>query len=760
MLKDCWNKNLPPSEFAALLFKPNTNTQQILTELVSYCSTPEDPPALFLDYLNEAVMRTPHMAVGVITKDTEIEKLITQRIISRNPGSFFANFPFDDEWPIKFALNLLRSLIDDKAIYTIQQLSLDSHFSALIAKSNMLFPKEMDEIRELFPIEQFYEFIGYSIPYPSNLLKKAIYMENSSSSLIGGYHDVLKIVIPNISAILGIPHFFHLINLDQFAHIYIHFVYDFINNPTIVNAFYITDYFPRMRKYFETGETPDKRDGELHAGEIFKTLDLCKEYISKAEFLANHSKRSDCDILFNKEDIESLKNLLTTIPDTIDPDKIIDLTLMYPALSISLYTTITKSISIDTAQVFAMYAQQLLNIHNDFATFLFQQDLFFDFLNLVIPVVTAVTDRFAFCPIWMLFLTLIRDSYGLGWQKLNNEIVEFINSLENQALKYFLTLLIHLNPQEYECPKTAKTPFLECVITMQKLIYDEVSIESIDMKLDSRPYLAPSLLIFCLSNPSEEIKKYFSVKPSDLYLNNLFIYHLMIYCNKQQQPWVAGSELPDFIFMKHESPQKLDSINQILSKMFDSIIFTIPLTSTIIWHIVCAWRAWGNIFGITTFVKHLFGQLLWKAKLLANQQCAENLFYNVAIIMCMAFAEEENFVNDINSIVDYFLVEGENDKIDGQNIAAFVLILIAAMMNDDTAKAFDKLIVTCVEIIDKGQNVWKVKFALTLLSFAINNVKLVGKLGLNVELCLQKANEMELLSNYYIMKVITQEKSK
>ena len=62
--------------------------------------------------------------------------------------------------------------------------------------------------------------------------------------------------------------------------------------------------------------------------------------------------------------------------------------------------------------------------------------------------------------------------------------------------------------------------------------------------------------------------------------------------------------------------------------------------------------------------------------------------------MCMAFAEEENFVNDINSIVDYFLVEGENDKIDGQNIAAFVLILIAAMMNDDTAKAFDCLLYT------------------------------------------------------------------
>lgn len=752
MLKECWNKNLPPSDFATLLFKPSTNTQQVLNDLVEFCGTEYEPSSIFLDYLCEAVNKAPQQTMSTIKNSPELEKRVMLRAISHKMGMFFKNFQLDDDWSVNFTLNFFKSLVDDKNIEFIQQLSCDPHFSALIARANVSFPQEMDEIRELFPVDQFCESIGFSVPYPTSILKKALYMENMTQPVLQGYSEILKIAMPNISAVMGYPSFYHLIDLDLYAHLYLYFIDDYMKNPTLTTAYYITRYFPRMRVYFETGELPPPDDGELHASEIFKTLDLCKNIITRSDYLQNHAKRSDSDLLFSVDDIENIKLFLTTIPDTIDPDKIIELTLQYPAMSISLYSTITKSITMDTFSVFAMYAQQIINIHSDFATFLFQQNLFFDFLNLIIPVVTSITDRFAFYHIYMLFLTLIRDSYGLGWLKLNNEIVDFINRVENPALKYFLTLLVHLNPQEYECPKTAKTPFLESVITIQKLIYDEISIESVNQKLESRPYLAPSLLTFCLANPIEEIKKVFTVKPTDVYLNNLFTYHLMIYCNKQSQPWIAGSILPDYVFMKHESPQKLDSINPILARTFDDIIFTIPLTQRLIWHVVCAWRAWANVFGLPVFVKHLFGQLLWKAKLLNNEQYAESLFRHVAVIMSFAYIEEETFVHDINSIVDYFINEGLIDKIDAQNIAAFVFILITANMKDDSLKAFNNLIQTCVSIVDMNNDPWRLKFALSLLSMSIHNKKLVTKLGMNVELCLQKADEMDLLCDFYIMK--------
>ena len=757
MLKECWNQKKAPADFSDQLFNgqiSEIDRKKIIDDLFTYCGQEEDSSLLFLQYLEIIITKIPEKIAEYYNDPASDHCTAILKLILHCGTSFFEAFSLEEEYSVNFAVQILIIIIEASSIDALKILSDNVIFDVLIAKAKFLFPDSIKNICEDFPKEKFIQVFGPAIPYPRTLLCNALYSQNITEPFLLTNHQVIRSILPSISTVNGIQMMLRFTEKKTFYHLYMQIVSDFLLKPSLLNAYFITNLFPRMEPSLGRDLQMDKVS-EFNPESIIHIIDECAKELKDEDFMNEHSPRENCDFLFSADQLGSIKRLLTTMPDEVDPSSIVEQCLEYPALSIRLFEHITIAIAAGDAEQTANYANQILNRHVDFVTLLLQQNKYFDFLTELINLVYSIYDKLQFGSCWILLLTAIRDAWGIGWQKLNDDIYAFITSITNDAMRYFLLILINKEPEETPLPKVPKTPFLETVHLFQDLFYGEVDLESSIQKLIGKPYYAPSILLYCLRNPQPMMRQPWTVKPENFQLNNLFFYHLMIKTSSQTNAWTAGIEMPDYELLIQEAPKDISLLNPILARYFDQLISLDP-DSSLFLDIVCCWRAWAKSFGLSAFVKQLFEQLIWKASRIGVEVDVEAIFQSVSYIMTVLCNNDVGMIEEVLTNVEIFIDDGDKGNTFSEAISRFVVILICGA-SGNWESLFDAVIEKCINFINEGKSPSKIKFALSILRMSIGNKLLSKRLGPQVETALRSMSEWQTLVDYFSMKAWNQQ---
>ena len=755
MLKECWNEKLAPNEFEEKVFKNSLSAEEqnkIIDDLFVFCGSDEEPSLLFLQYLNIVFINAPQQVANYYKDPSGIHCSSVLRLILGCGNSFFDSFSISEDSSVNFAVQVLIIIIENDSIDALKIVSESSQFDVLIAKAKYLFPELIQNITADFPKEKYLECFGHSLPYPRSLLCEALYKKDVTKPFLFSNHEMTRAIIPNISMIDSIPTIFKFINTETFHSLYIHIISDFLISPSLLHGYLITNLFPRMEEALHNGDIHIDLASLFRPESVVNMLEKCKTNIEKKNVLTEHSEREATDYLFTTQNVEELKNLLTYIPPNVDNNRLIEECLRHPALTSTLPSRIMEAMNVNNFHLIRIYAEQILKRHIDFLTLLLQQNQYFDFISNLVNSIYLINDDADFGPSWVLLLTLIRELWAVGSQKYNSEILAFIQVLENDGLRNFLLTLVNQQAELTLGHNNDHSPFAETIRFFQELTNASISLDQASQKVFKKPYLALVFLTYCVTNPSPEMQNIWENKLEPYYINNLYFYHLMIKVSKQPKPWIAASEMPDYEFLLGESPTDISELNFLLAHGFDMLMQSMPISTSILWDLVCCWKAWCKVFGVSVFVKQLFEQLIWKASHVSYLADVDLLFQSAAYIMLILCNLDSSLIDEILQNVDQFIDDSIEENIYAEAMSHFVLILVCSTTGRWEA-SFDIILSKCISFINQeGANQQKIKFALSIIRTSIGNELLSTRLGEDVEKALQKLREWPILAEYYTMK--------
>ena len=755
MLKECWNEKLAPNEFEERVFKSSLSAEeqnQIIDDLFTFCGSDEEPSLLFLQYLNIIFINAPQQVAQYYKDPSGTHCSAVLRMILGCGNSFFDSFSITEEYSVNFAVQVLIIIIENDSIDALKIVSESSQFDVLIAKAKYLFPELIQNICADFPKQKFLECFGPTLPYPRSLLCEALYLKDVTKPFLFSNHEMTRAIIPNISMFDSIPTIFTFINAETFHRLYMHIVSDFLLSPSLLHGYLITNLFPRMEEALHSGDIHMELASVFNKESVINMLDKCKGNVEKKNVLTEHSEREASDYLFTIEQVEELKNLFTYLPPNIDNNMLIEECLLHPALTSTLPSKIMEAIQFNNFHLLRLYSEQVLTRHVDFLTLLLQQNQYFIFISNLVNAIYLITDDADFSPCWILLLTLIRELWAVGSQKYNSEILAFIQVQENDGLRNFLLTLVNQQAELTLGLNNDQSPFAEAIRFFQELTNATISLEQASQRIVKKPFLAPVLLTYCVTNPSPEMQNIWENKLEPYHINNLYFYHLMIKVSKQPKPWIAASEMPDYEFLLGESPIDISELNFLLAHCFDMLMQSIPMSPSVLWDLVCCWKAWSQVFGVSIFVKQLFEQLIWKASHVSYLADVDLLFQSAAYIMLILCNQDSTMINDILQNVDQFIDGSIEENIYAEAMAHFVLILVCSTTGGWEA-SFDLILSKCITFInEESANQQKIKFAISIFKTSIGNKLLSTRLGEEVEKALQKLREWTVLTEYYSMK--------
>lgn len=378
-------------------------------------------------------------------------------------------------------------------------------------------------------------------------------------------------------------------------------------------------------------------------------------------------------------------NYYAKIPTKIDESRIFEEVSRFPSLSVALSQLIMMKASIKTIKSFSSICRQALEIFDDFRPFIYQSDTFSQLILKMSELIPLIIDETDFEYIWILFLSLIKFTYGIGSKVANEEIISCVDSME-ASVKSFVLFFLNIDKEQIMIQILKRMllknkpvlPFDRCINILATTSHKDICKE-----LEGKSYLFPTILASMLNN-----RVYFQIPKFKDYklLNAMFFSILVSVSSNTQEKWKQFLKFPDYDMFVAFPPASLHDTEYFVIDSLQSKDFRKYQT------LVIAFRAWLHVFGSKTFVRFVFDTLKtlhMKPSLSESLVHHPNLLFWIFGVIFMEVNESKNplFLEMMRDFVDIF--KNENYEQCGDQFGSlFVGAILGADLDIEEIRLF------------------------------------------------------------------------
>jgi hypothetical protein len=514
VLRSCWNDQIPACDFPAkLAVSDSSELLTVASSLIDLCSSDSDPTPFFLDYLTSLCVSLPDPCMSIFTDPSPSSSRGLLRLLSRSGDTLFNSMDAGSEFSARCALSALELCLDPPldSSHAIVLLCKSHAFSVLIASARLWFYDEILQIRVSFDEAFPQSDLPLSIPFPRTLLRRAVLIDDLTQHILFTRHEILSAVVSNLPMWSFVSKTFSMANRVTFYHLYLHVVSDFLEGPTLVGAFLVTNLLVRIvNSIGQENVSQGLKNSDLVI--LFDSLRQCSEQVTPFD----EKEEYNCDFLSHMN-LDELQKFFTAKPPRFDDNALADTVFRFPLMASELAEHILVQMENSPSAVAARFADQVIERCSDFSALIIKQGIFLEFITRAFDIACEAKSADNFFSLWMLPLTLLWFAWGSGPEIIRGLIPEFVYSYRQGELASFLCNLLEISDEPPKGNPRIVAPYGECLAFGERLL-DSTSFPDSLIRLGARPYLWPSALLWSLKLPVKNVRKLIheSMPPSHL----------------------------------------------------------------------------------------------------------------------------------------------------------------------------------------------------------------------------------------------------
>jgi hypothetical protein len=681
--RDCWNRKTPPDEFLILIhsrFSPDS-VLSVALQIVEFCGIEEfSPTPLLITYLVPLISEDPCRFFSSLDSTNPSHVIGAVYAINRCGDTLFNRLsvgcPASARCAVTallFALTVPRRALLQSAV---QRLSLSPFFSILIASARIYCPEEFGHVSALFREVDPFDGEDMRLPAVQRHLTTALLEKRlSEPHFLTPQLSALELVVSAIRLMDLGPRLracqlhltMRLLSKKLFR---VHFA-----SPKLMTAYGLTNICPRaFRKKEDSEPVSDARSFDRETFVDFVKILRAEE--SRVFWAQDHEMDSDVSWseypLLHEMGIERLIEMFTAPP----PDDVVSLVQrarLCPASVSSIGPTLLACLQPATIDAALAIIQELMAEEMDSHQLLMAQQMAIPICERIAQFLPRITDLGHFTALWFFFLSLVHFAIRNGSQHLTNLVLNLKHDspLLNTFLRAFISWEIEGDRQPSS--KIEDLPPFEMCIEVLLTLHDTGMIPSICPLLDRFPFLWPSALIWVIVETNPQASKLLKQTPPDVsFINQLFFHASICIANK---PWILCLDFPDFRMLRRFCPESPNAIHFFLARDIESFV-SLGLSPKRSQHVILAWRAWLNGFGVPEFIRALLFVLIWNLELSLHPVMAL-LSYRCAatIVAVVCDGREDQLLEALLTAADYVENEDCGRGINGDGLAEFCVIL-------------------------------------------------------------------------------------
>ena len=762
-IREAWNRRSTTEEFLESVKGQSgtLNVMDVVAGLVNLCGSETDPNPLFMGYLEVLCTEISDPCMNCFADYRSYNQRGLLRLLDHCGDRLFENVEIGSDKSARWALSALRLCLEAEfdTSKALAKVSDSGHFAVLIASAKLWFNDEIVAMRHMFDEKVPQSDYPPSIPLPQTLLRRAMLVDDLTEHLLFGRNEIISAVVSNMKMWAFTPKAFSFVHKSTFYHLYIHVLSDFLENPTMMKAYMVTNLLVRVVNHIGDSEMPKMDDGSTNFNRdavvaLFQSLRDHQNDDDEVSVILRRKERQQCD--YNCEiNLDEVEKLLTRVPEYIDNDRIVETVYEYPSFSSHVVPYILEQMDLTNLDKTIKLLGQLMDVMVDTKFLILKQGIFFTTIRRTLDFAAEVTDPSKFFQIWMFPITLLRMSWGTGTEELRERIMTYITAFEPISTRVFLQHLLQMpSDEDYNPSLRATSPMLECISLLHKLMLDRRTLDACLPYLQQKPYLWPSVLIWGFAQPGDDLKKLLPLEPPDTPLVNFLFFFVMLRVTKPAKEWLCAAEKPDVKMMQLHPPSKISDINCLINNHLNILIQAVTLRSESLWDIVSSWKAWSSIFGFEEFLRNLILQIIWKTSHVLVPEDAHKLFKSVAYLMpVMGFLREGGHVEIILKIIIDLIDQDIESMPTLIGLADFLLIVICTCPENWEA-TFGWLLSRCVDMLKEDKEIRgsRAIFALRVVKKALYARLLRRMVVQDVYPILSATNDFQAMIDFFIVK--------
>lgn len=279
------------------------------------------------------------------------------------------------EFSARCALNVLHLCLDAPfdPSRAVLKLSKSHAFSVLISSARLWFYDEILQIRPRF--DEVFPQTGLppSIPFPDTLLRRAVLLDDLTQEILFTRHEILSAIASNLPMWSFVSKTFSIAHRTTFYHLYLHVASDFIEVPTLLGAYLVTDLLVRTVNALGEDQLPLEGSAREQWPILFNSLRACLQQSTPI----GSREGCNCDFLF-PANLDELEAFVSGEVGGIDIGNFVEPVFKCPSFASGLPDYILKEVSDGSDQMAAKIADQILVRWSDFSALFIKCDIFFD----------------------------------------------------------------------------------------------------------------------------------------------------------------------------------------------------------------------------------------------------------------------------------------------------------------------------------------------------------------------------------------------
>ncbi|OHT09511.1 hypothetical protein TRFO_21557 [Tritrichomonas foetus] len=464
-----------------------------------------------------------------------------------------------------------------------------------------------------------------------------------------------------------------LFSINSWIHIYVTFLEEFINYPSITVAYTIYNFpFVVLKGIADDFEKVNKVKDE-----ILKLMNT-----SSNRYIKFHIDKEFLDAIFS-DPPESVE---------INDTNIFDLVLQYPKLSNTLLENMTNIFESQNMERAVLYSKLMISKLFDISVFFGISKCVKTLIPQIFKLCTQSTNYESFEPLFVLFIHILYSKWNSGLPNNRQYCLNFVlNEINDPQIRYFIYFFLVCATPEAENPRIKdeyiysidqinnETPIknMSTLFIYLMTLKKEPSLKNVAnlLKLHNILWL-PVMTWSIIYRPKMNfIESLLSIPYYNTDVLKSYFYIMMIHISPPFQVWIGAQSFPNYDVKVRFPPP---SLNMILQTIKSDIIITQTvktLHDPSMVNILLSWRAYINIFGFKLFFEKLL-DFLRHFVISRPDSVAISSAYKVAA-MLVSSAIRSLDVDVGEAIISY----AKNSLVDLRNPIYFSIFSILLLLN-------------------------------------------------------------------------------
>lgn len=742
-IRKSWNEQTPPDEFARMISNQYpSNLESITIKLIELCGQDTAPFPYLLQYLMEILQNQPLLLCSLMSnlKDTYIVGFI--RLFHVCGDILFNTLEIGVKESAECALNVLKIVITYPDLNLVKEtmlkISRSQIFSIIVASARVFAYEQLIQIRQQIQTMNLFEVTQNNMQMTHSILMSALFKDHLTNPRVSlTQQPILCLVVSSTHYWMLSDALFHMVQNQLIRPLFYMHLSSFFRHPTISLAYVLSNCLLHYLPWTDN-EEKESIDHDYKSFDRAKLESFIRKY-HQINFISDVSYGyNGNDKMFNEEDsfqylpiglsADETIDYLCAWPDTIDNNRIIDITLQYPAFSSKLPSYVMNLISYNTKDQAILMCTQIIPEAYDFLVLLLQQQMYTEFMNKLIELIRQLKDNTDFEKAWICFLTLLQTAWRSGSTRIrlicekmieNHDIKlqSFLNSFLNKPQRHIDNSFTIEDIIMYSTPFLRSLEFFEFLFSFDKGTMDEVT-----QLLQDHQYLWPSALAWGIESCDRSALLLSKAKVPNYEIVTFLYHHMMNIIVSPMNSWQTALEMPDYDMAVKLKPKSINDLQYRIIDDLNSIFNKQTFNDKAISTIIILWRAWAHIFGVSKFVKTLLSLLMWESQSNSDVMVYKHLFQSSGFLLVIACDEDPDMIYEVLKAATEMLDESTDIVIDGDGLAQFCLFVVLSVKPSYEVR-FQYLMEICQKMIteDSQTSSSRISFAeyLTRISLYI-----------------------------------------